>query len=428
MPFAPANKQMHLLRFFIPSPLLAWARCRSALGGLVLAFAAVLWTSGYVAGSQTPSTALTSFDHCISGSQTASEAEQVGQTLTKRYYNLFFDSSIFSTACAAAIARNTFGNYGEAASLQLVSFFWNEAFFNRLYEISTNASHPNCALSCLLQIDHRPLPDLSLFDRLIDDIHGSPASVAPFLIARSLANKGIDPDQLGRFLDRSGALEQKVLERLFLLADSEDIRKEFHEESDPHRICTLDRCVPVDRIHDINDCETFDHDVQAVGKNIERAIAVKSWTFYEGQKFIRNCVERSLRGPLETMGQTSVASVYALSLFNPEIQLSDLVNGFRAGTFIDFDFIDRDISRLSNLSLPRLQSLSSSFARRILDQLDTPSAVAAVAGVKPLDALLRTSPWVAARYEYLVCRNQNPSLNIACNRRAIYLSAILHSL
>ena len=229
MPFAPADKQMHLLGFFLTSPLSAWTRCRPALAGIVLAFTAVLWTSGYVARSQTPSTALTSFDHCISGNETASKSEQVGRTLTKRYYNLFFNSSIFSPACAAAIARDTFGNYDELASLQLVSFFWNEAFFNRLYEISTNASHPNCALSCLLQIDHRPLPDLSLFDRLIDDIHGSLASDAPFLLARSLANKGIDSDQLGRLLDRSGALEKKVLESLFVLANSEDIRKEFQE-------------------------------------------------------------------------------------------------------------------------------------------------------------------------------------------------------
>jgi hypothetical protein len=111
------------------------------------------------------------------------------------------------------------------------------------------------------------------------------------------------------------------------------------------------------------------------------------------------------------------------------MNLNDIINDFRAGMFKKFDFIDADVSRLANLRLSNVGSLSSSFTRRILDQLDTaPSTfLAAVSAATAIDTLLRTAPWAGAHYTYLLCRSAAVS-SADCNRRSIYLREIAKSL
>jgi len=155
-------------------------------------------------------------------------------------------------------------------------------------------------------------------------------------------------------------------------------------------------------------------------------VALKLWSLEDGKEFVKNCVVQGLNEPLEKVRQTTIASVFSLSIFNPEIDLNDIINGFKEGLFVNFNFVDSDITLLSNLNILKLRSASSAFTRRILDQLHASSMVGVIAASREVDSLFKSPPWTAARYKVIVCRSVSD--DVGCDRRAIYLSEIMRSL
>src|SRR6266568_2366454 len=149
---------------------------------------------------------LDSFKHCIDGSATDAESDEVGSVLGKRFYSLQFDASILSDMCIKKIASNIFGAYDEITSLQLVSFFWNETFLGRLHEVSlARPSDLSCDLSCLLGIVRRPLPSIALHDRVARDVGSLATPKNAFLWARTLfVRQRLEPDRISKLLDLAG--------------------------------------------------------------------------------------------------------------------------------------------------------------------------------------------------------------------------------
>ena len=115
-----------------------------------------------------------------------------------------------------------------------------------------------------------------------------------------------------------------------------------------------------------------------------------------GKALLQDCVRRTLAQPIQEFGPKIRAYATAMSVFDPGLDVGDIVNGFRNGEFKDLDFIDQDISLLSNIEFSRINSMSSSFASRIVDQLELdPPAVATIPPTKApstSSAILRAAP------------------------------------
>jgi hypothetical protein len=120
-----------------------------------------------------------------------------------------------------------------------------------------------------------------------------------------------------------------------------------------------------------------------------------------------------------------------LHAFDPALQLTDIINGYKSGEFKEFEFHDHDVSRLPNIELSKIQALSSSVAQRLVDQLDaSPSRVSSLSdGTHDNIGLLITGLSSGAHFELLLCRGGDlATRKTGCDKQSIYLSAIGRSI
>jgi hypothetical protein len=376
--------------------------------------------------------AVRSFKHCIEGSASDREAEQVGLILGQRYYDLFFDPGILSEVCVNKIVPHAFVTYDEPTSLKLVLFFWNDAFLSRLYQVSlSNSEQLSCDLSCLLGLERRLLPSLSLFDELARDAARVPAPKNAFLLARSLfLEQRASPEQISKLLDKieDSNLRNDVIRYLYLLASAENVRNTFEQTNDPPQICVMEKCVEITKIEGASNCGDFNAKVVAL-KMLADMIALKSWVLNEGHNVVEDCVVEALHEPLEKIGETSISHVFELFVFDPGLQFTDVVADFKADVFRTFDFLNQDISRLSNLDLGKMQASSGSFARRVVPQLEMHPEAVSLFDDPAHDAVknLLTLSSSGARFQLLLCKHNRSPNKAGCDRQEIYLEAMERS-
>jgi hypothetical protein len=365
----------------------------------------------------------------MQGNATDAESEEVGLTLGRRYFDIFFDAAAFSDACMQRISSKIFAKYDEATSQRLVSFFWNDEFLNRFYEASkARSTSLACDVSCFLALERRPLPSMAMHDLVFRDRDNLRAPNNVFLLARTLISRqSIGPDQLSSLVSAADSLTEGTIKFLYLLASADYIQSVFRQEVDPPQICIREKCVAVAPVTDIANCQKF-YEEAAVVDSLDRGVALKFWMMKSSQDVAQQCVRSSLRGSPAAEMRTGVASAIQLFVFNPELQVNDLVNNFARGVFREFDFINEDISRLSNLDLSRLGGVSLSFARWILDQLESdPTAVSLINASDTLRTLLWAAPQSRARLELLLCRRPAVLGRPDCDRGDIYLRAMSQS-
>jgi len=367
--------------------------------------------------------------NCVDGTGSDTEAQNVGLALGQRYYDLLFDASIFSEFCTARILSHTFRTYDEATSLKLVTFFWSDAFLGRLREVSlARSAQLSCDLICLLGLVRAPLPSLSLYQQLSRDLNGINSTKKPFLLARSLfVQDELQLDKITELLQSISGTDVRngVVKYLYLLGNSEFIRKKFGKRRNKAQICLGETCVDVTSDLDIPDCEKFNAEVLS-RRNLDDALALKVWVLNEGREMISRCVSEALDGPIERVEQTSAGYIFQQFIFDSSLQFNDLVNNYKSSMFKEFSFLENDISALSYLDLRKLTSVSFSFSKRIIDQLATDlSALTNTSSPFPRNTveLLSHNP-SAARLELILCQAGLSRVVPSCNRRALYLSAI----
>ena len=232
---------------------------------IALAFALVAVALAQPAMAQ--DAAMASFKRCIDGTADEADAEAVGLTLGRRFAELRFDAGIFSDACADKILPHTFGTYDEVTSLKLVAFFWSDAFLGRLLEMSiAKPAGLSCNLSCLLSLDRRLVPTLSLFAAVMRDRPGLSLPDNLFLPARTLlTGRNIGPERISALLGsvEDASVREDVIRVLYWLADPVFIRGTFQQSADPARVCVAEGCIAVAAGIDPANCADIDGAIAA---------------------------------------------------------------------------------------------------------------------------------------------------------------------
>jgi hypothetical protein len=395
------------------------------------AVAAMIWVPTFIlilscAHARSSPNDLSSIESCISGDVTDQQADLIGNFIAVRYYDLSFDASIFSLACSKRLAALAFNVFDENASLKLVSFFWTDAFLDRLYDVSSSDNRLTCPIECLLRMDRRPSPSLQLFDKIAANPRKLSAPTDYFLLARALVNHALEPEHLRDLIEHSGRPPDALVKNLFVLEPAYNIRNVFSFGADHlSDICVADLCVTPRSIGDIPSCDALAQYAKATD-DLDLAVALKFWIVTNGAAFATSCVEEGLRQPLSSVRQTSIATVFSLSIFNPALRENDLIGGFQSGVFLSFNFLSTDVSRLTNLNLRKLRGFSGSFSREILNQLDNArSELSTISVSDGVALLLANGPWTGAHYRLLRCEAFRSA---DCDRRSIYLSQISKSL
>jgi hypothetical protein len=312
--------------------------------------------------------------------------------------------------------------------LQLVRFFWTDAFLSRLLDVSiSKPDRLSCNLSCLLSLDWRPVPTLSLFPDVVRDLPRLSLPDNIFLLASALRTaQNVAPERTSTLLDSIDdvSLRENAIRVLYMLGDVNFIRHTFRERS-LDRMCVGEKCIAVGLAKNPANCEEIDEALAtavSVG-DFDGIVALKFWALNSGKDLLKDCVVTTLGEPLEQAFPKILAYTPALFIFEPSLDAGDVVDDFRAGVFKDFNFLDQDISELSNIEFSRLRMMSSVFARRIVDQLEVDPAAIATLASQGSDGLIAYSS-SGARFEFLICKHRDLSGGAACNREAIYLAAI----
>lgn len=365
---------------------------------------------------------LRSFDHCVDGVATEAEAQQVGEVIGQRLYQLSFDSSIFPQSCTEKIAPHVYSDFNEGPSFQILRFFWSNAFFDRLLKATISNTHDlGCDLSCVLILDRRPLPDLSLFHAIAALKEGFSVPQKAILLARtSLIEDRLSPNGISDLVGalRDQELENEVIKSLYLVEDASDLSGVFKQVDE--QLCLANRCIRVPDVDDHMDCEQF-RERLSNEKSLDKIVALKHWALNSGRSTIYGCIEHAFGESIEKAEQSIINEIFALNILPPLLQMPDVINGFRSGFFRAFDFLENDISRFDNLEFSKGSALNASFMKRIVDQLEADPPRISIFDHRSrlvLETLL--SRQEAARLKLLLCKHEKP----VCDRRDIYLTEI----
>jgi hypothetical protein len=403
-------------------------KVRSFCRSLLLAGAFVVAAVAQPSAAQ--DSALGGFERCIYGTASDADAEEVGLTLGRRFPALKFDASIFSDACANKILARTFGAYDEITSLKVVGFFWRDAFLSRLLEVSLSTPGSlSCNLSCLLSRDPMPLPTLSLFQAVIRDLPRLSPPDNIFLPAKALFTaQKIAPERMSELLGSIAniSLRDNVIRVLYWLSDANFIRNTFRDGTDPAQICLAEKCIAIAPANNPTNCDEIYRSVTSARRlgGLGPIVALKFWAMNSGKDLVQDCVRRVLAEPVEQAGPKIIVFASGLFVFDPSLNAADVVNNFKSGVFKDFSFMDKDISELSNIEVSRIRTMSSSFARRMVDQLAVdPAALRAVSDNQKARDLIEQSP-SGARFKLLLCERNVLPISASCSREGIYLAAI----
>ncbi|HSQ19456.1 MAG TPA: hypothetical protein VLR92_03690 [Blastocatellia bacterium] len=404
-----------------------WKSALSVVFTFVLAFliaASLTRTPLHSEDAQTHRVTPEIFGHCIDGIESAAEAQQVGLLLGQHFYDLRFDSSILSPHCADQIAASTFHVYDASISAKLVKFLWNSAALREFLKASSTASSQlTCDITCLLVMDRRPLPDLSLFHELAQNGSRPPTAKIEFLLARTLFTKETtSSEQISGLIGSVGEVFSKddIVKNLFLLASAEFAKGTFRRQGD--QLCVGDRCVDAPDLDAGTDCARMTERFGAP-RNLDEAIGLKAWMLGTGRNDVYTCAKIAFGEPLEKIQSGLARALFELSVFNPALNFVDVVTGFRSDLFKKDDFLDGDLLQLSRLDLSRVQSASWNFAEAIVEQLEPQASIPVPPNLRSLIDQTTSS----ARLNVLSCRREHPSAtdrNAICDRRQIYLSAI----
>jgi hypothetical protein len=370
------------------------------------------------------------FDHCVNGDATLAEAERVGQAIAKRVYRLSFDSSIFSADCAEQISRFLFSTYDENASLRLVRFFWSDPLLDRLRAVSFSAPDKlQCNFVCLLALDRRPLPTDLMFQRVLRGTSSLDRSSQTFLLARTLF---VDHKMSARDIGRSLRLTTKqelraeIVKFLYVLGSSTFIKSVFDDRGGT--TCIAGICIDIGTVDRIADCNSLNAKIISE-KNLDGIVALKHWALTNGEETVQRCLEGALHHWQDPVFFSRAQLIFGLCFFNPEMEFNDVVNGFVHHVFKKFDFLNSDISRLSNVDLSRIGG-SWTFIRRLVAQMPrNPNSLAFLASDKgAVNRSLILGSDSGARLQLLLCRYRSAGGRFKCDRRSIYLEAMSQSI
>jgi len=367
-----------------------------------------------------------SFEHCMDGTNSVSEAEHVGAVLGRRFDDVRFDSSILSSKCSDNIADQLFSTYDVGTSVRLVSFLWRAPALTRFLDASIADQRLPCDIACFLLSNGRPLPDATLFYELLKREAPLASANRAALLARSLITRPeSSPDKIAQLV---GLVEDDrrtdVIKSLYLLSSAEFVNRKFRREGE--RLCLSDQCVRLGEVDLGKDCERIEERLRAPG-GLDEAVGLKAWILASGRSAVYRCIDLNLREPLEDIQNGLVRRVFDLSIFEPFLTFPDVVSGLRSGLFKRTNFLDDNVARFTNLDLTKLRSVSSGFAEAIVSELEQ-AVTKSGQQVPDLPANVRMligQTTSAVRLDLFLCRRSVSSdVPKACDRGQLYTSAI----
>lgn len=365
------------------------------------------------------------FQNCLDGKASADDAKIVGETIGSQGNEVTFDERVFAPSCADKIFPFLFSTYSEAVSLQLVSFFWRPEFLARLYDVSAAPTQqPTCDLTCFLLVDRRDLPDLSTFKMLEAKPLSQDFDAQALLLARTMfVSPTLDVAQVSAVVH--GVLDQKMRQRLILfsyfLGSAAFLNGHYHYTNDA--VCLSDICAAVEASDDNLDCTSF-HGELNNAKTIERLVSLKRWVMTSGKSKVEACAVDESKTPFQAEHNSILTDLFQLSVFDTSLGLPDVENNSRSGTFKHFDFIDSDISRIDNIDFSKLNALTSSFSRRIVEQLAADPSRVSYMTTSDRRAFPELFMQETARLRYLICTMSQTRIRGDCDLSKIYLTEI----
>lgn len=395
---------------------LASNAARGIVLGLFLAVGLTIFCSGKASSAVDDA-----FPKCIDGSIVDADAIKLGQALASHYGHLYFDASIFSNECKTKIAQGLFQKFDEIASLQLVRYFWNDQFLAKLREASGQSGR-SCNMACLLIIDRRPLPSESMFRALIGDASLLTTNEGRFLLARSLV---IDKYVAGQLMGLVNAIpdgpsKRDVLLYFYLLQDPPFIRANFRQAAAQNDVCLQSYCIEFPTRPDAVNCQELEKEFRAMD-GLEGAATLKFTLLRSDHKVLYSCIAGDA-------GTTLLSWLFELGMFSLNLDLTDVVEGYRYGSFKSFDFAERDIGLLQNIDFGKFRAISTTSAASLVHQLEqTSDSASFLRNFNTSVSFLFQGTESGARFQLLMCKFKNPTADQSCDRRQIYLEMIKQS-